>query len=543
MVFYLRDSDEESACGRPQARRAKKQLLSTPRQVIPKRSLVFGTAVMLRLQILLRRFIHPLVQRTIRRTIRRWFSPAGAAPADITITTADIRPLQPWLAPVAHAQPQSGHQHRPWWWTLPIWLYQCDDWSLLLPNLAHKPLLLLPVFNHAAALEQAMQALLMHDTGFDQLILLDDGSTDPAVLLLMQQYKQLPGIRLIRHAKRAGLAGCWQKGLQLAASRNQDLVLLSTDIFVSPGWLLQLKLAAYSKPQIASVSANQQVRLGLPHWWSVRLRQQQQQNCVRALAQAGYATLVKDEVPASSCLYIRASALALVVAEQTEPAALELTDFLQSSSQLGLQHLQSNKAVVWPFAGHHSHYRMPAPFSQSAVPWLRAIGKASNAKPNTSSNEHLAATQQQHILQQLALTSFAKSGVKPRKLLLLAGELQHSLLTSISERPAVTELISGAVEWLLCQYNGTELRLAYCYPDPASIQFTLTLDQIALPKDGLADATLLEHTMIRWLMQWSVEVIDVSLVSTNPCPALQLLVAQCRQICRLLELEQCVDGE
>lgn len=504
---------------------------------------------MLRLRILLRRF-HLLVQGTIRRTFRRWFSAAGAAPAhavavtaDISLTTADMPPLQPWRAPVAHAQPQSADQHRPWWWTLPLWLYQSDDWPLLLSSLAHKPLLLLPVFNHAAALEQAMQALLINDKGFEQLLLLDDGSTDPAVFLLLQQYKQLPGIRLIRHAKRAGLAACWQKGLQLAASRKQDLVLLSTDMFISPGWLLQLKLAAYSKPQIATVSANQQVRLGLPHWWSVKQRQQQQQNCARALAQTGYAAVVKAEMPASACLYIRASALALVLAEQTEPAAIELTGFLQSSSQLGLQHLQSYQAVVWPFAGHHSRYRQPDPFGHSVVPWRRVIGKASSAKPNTSSNEHLAATQQQQILQRLALAAVAESGVKPRKLLLLAGELQHSLLTSVSEQPAVTELTAGTVEWLLCQYHGTELRLAYCYIEPDGSQLTLTLDQIALPKQGLAAATVFEHTMIRWFLQWSVEAIDVSLVSTNPCPALQLLVAQCRQISQLLELEQFVDCE
>jgi hypothetical protein len=473
-----------------------------------------------------------------------------ATTADISITTAEMPPLQPWLAPVEHGQPQSVDLHRPWWWTLPLWLYQSDDWPLLLSSLAHKPLLLLPVFNHAAALEQAMQALLLNDKGFEQLLLLDDGSTDPAVLRLLQQYKQLPGIRLIRHAKRAGLAACWQKGLQLAVSRNQDLVLLSTDIFVSAGWLLQLKLAAYSQPQIASVSANQQIKLGLPHWWSVKQRQQQQQNCARAFVQAGYAAVAKDEMPASACLYIRASALALVLAEQTKPAAIDLTSFLQSSNGLGLQHLQSYKAVVWPYAGHHSRYRQPDPFRQSVAHGRSSIGRAVTAAPDTCCNENLAATQQQHILQQLALAAVTEPCVKPRKLLLLAGALPHSLLTSVTELPSINELrvqlqatallTAGTVEWLLCQYNGTELRLAYCYPDPANSQLTLTLDQIALPKHGLLDATLLQHTVIRWSLQWSVEAIDVSLVSTNPCPDLQLLVAQCRQISQLLDLEQSV---
>ncbi len=503
---------------------------------------------MRRLRGLLRRSIHPFV----RRTLRRWLRPAMpalphavAVMPDCSITTADLALLPPWRAPVDHGLQPSADQHLPWWWTLPLWLYQSHDWSLLLSNLTHKPLLLLPVFNHADALAQAMQALLRHDKAFDQLILLDDGSTDPAVSLLLQHYKQLAGIRLIRHAKRAGLAACWQKGLQLAASRQQDLVLLSTDVIVSPGWLLQLKLAAYSGPQIASVSANQQVRLGLPHWWSVKQQQQQQHSCIRAFAQTAYPAVVKDALPDSACLYIRAAALALVLTEQTDVTAIDLAGFLQNSSRFGLQHLQSYKAIVWPYAGHHSRYRLPEPFAQSQLR-RRASGNA-NSAATTSLHVNLATAQQQLILQRLALVTSTAACVKPRKLVLLAGTFADSLLTSVSElavqRHLTALLSAGTEECLLCHYNGVELQLVYGDAALVSRQRPLLLEQIALPAEGQAAATLLRHTVIRWVWQWSVEAIDVSLLHVKPVPELQLLLDLCLQISQLLDLGLHLDSE
>lgn len=478
----------------------------------------------------LRRFLRLSIQPLVRH---RWLTalatsevPPVAAKAALSRVVANSSPLQPLVAAqIEQEQPVTSHQHRPWWWTLPLWLYQTENWQLLLTNLARQPLLLLPVFNHAAALVQAMQALQQHHNGFEQLLLLDDGSTDPAVLLLLKQYKQRPGIQLIRHSKRAGVAACWQKGLQVAASRQQDLVLLCPELIVSAGWLLQLKLAAYSHAQIASVSANSQLRLGLPHWWSVKQRQQQQQNCARAFAQAGYAAVANTELPTIACVYLRYSAMALVQAEPNPVRAMDLADFLQSCARLGLQHLQSYKAIVWPGAGYPSHYRQ---FDR-----LKHFNEFTREPVATTKPEpmpDMAAIQQQLILQRLLLSVTSEPFVKPRKLLLAA----DSLLT------AVDELLiqpTEQFEWWLCQYQGTTLRFAYCYPHPANCELTLTLDLLRLSTSGQIDASLLQHRLSRWLLQWSIEAIDTSLVCANPCPVLQLMVAQCRQIGQLLELE------
>lgn len=503
---------------------------------------VLGHAVMQRF----RSFFHHLGYPSLRRTIGHWLSPvAPVAAAAVSNTAAGNKTEHhnnelPWRAPVdEHDHARTSQQHRPWWWTLPLWPCQSDDWPWLVARLAHKPVVLLPVFNHATALEQAMQALLCHSSGMEQLILLDDGSTDPALLLLLQQYKKLPGVSVIRHAKRAGLTACWQRGLQFAASRGRDLVLLSSELVVSRGWLLQLKLAAYSQAQIASVSANQQVRLGLPFWLPQAERQQRQASCARAIAQAGYTNVSRSDSAEIGCLYIRFCAIAAVLASQAEPKVLDVATFLTQSTELGRRHLQSYKAVVWSCSEHHHLYRPSALLHSRG-----SIGRgAAPAIAAANTTEALAISQQQQILQRTCLTTTATSVVKARKLLLLSGELPASLLTSISApgQPAESGC-AEAVEWLICQYRDTEMRLSYCYPEPVQSELMLTLEWIPRPQTGGSDADLLQHTLSRWLLQWSVEQVDVSHVKLDPAPELQLLVALCRQLSLLAELPSNISG-
>jgi hypothetical protein len=500
-----------------------------------KKDYVLGHAVMRRFQPLFQHLGYP----SVRRTIKHWLSPMLSVAAAPGVTTASkdgtksetSHSKSPWLTPVDDdGNTNTAQRHRPWWWTLPLWPCQSDDWLWLIERLAHKPLVLLPVFNHATSLEQAVQALLCHCSGMEQLILLDDGSTDPAVLLLLQQYKKLPGISVIRHAKRAGLTACWQRGLQLAASRGQDLVLLSCELIVSHRWLQQLKLAAYSQAQIASVSANQHVRLGLPSWLSEAERQQRQVSCARAIAQAGYTEVSRADSVEIGCLYIRFCALAAVLACQSESKVMDVATFLTQSTALGRLHLQSYKAVVWPSFGHQHLYRPLDPFLS---PVSRQQGDNDIAAQ--------AISQQQQILQRLCLTTTAEPVVKARKLLLLSGDLPASLLTSISAPVGLSQpaesASADAVEWLLCQCSATEMRLSYCYPSPGQSALFSTLEWIPRLSTSASDAALLQSTLSRWLLQWSVEQIDVSHVSLDPAPELQLLVAVCRQFSLVADLQ------
>jgi hypothetical protein len=47
----------------------------------------------------------------------------------------------------------------------------------------------------------------------------------------------------------------------------------------------------------------------------------------------------------------------------------------------------------------------------------------------------------------------------------------------------------------------------------------------------------LQSTLSRWLLQWAIEQIDVSHVSLDPAPELQLLVAVCRQFSLVADLQ------
>ncbi|WP_175485437.1 glycosyltransferase [Pseudoxanthomonas sp. GM95] len=111
-----------------------------------------------------------------------------------------------------------------------------------------------PVYNSPDAVAACLASLTenpMPDSS--EVLIIDDGSTDPRIAELLRRYATVPGFRLEMNPSNIGYTRTVNRALELAAGR--DVVLLNSDTTVTPRWLHNLRYCAYSQPDIGSVTA------------------------------------------------------------------------------------------------------------------------------------------------------------------------------------------------------------------------------------------------------------------------------------------------
>ena len=113
--------------------------------------------------------------------------------------------------------------------------------------------IIIPVFNNPALTKNCLDSVLRHTVPEHRIIIVDDQSTDPAVIQLEKEYAQkYAQISLLSQPQNLGFLRTANVGLQY--SKN-DVVLLNNDTMVTPRWLEKMRAAAYHAEKTASVSA------------------------------------------------------------------------------------------------------------------------------------------------------------------------------------------------------------------------------------------------------------------------------------------------
>lgn len=90
----------------------------------------------------------------------------------------------------------------------------------------------LPNFNHAVELETSLGAIAGQSRPFDEIIIIDDGSTDHSLDVIRRFANDRPQLRLLRNERRMGVAAAVNKGI--AAATMPYLVLASADERIEP---------------------------------------------------------------------------------------------------------------------------------------------------------------------------------------------------------------------------------------------------------------------------------------------------------------------
>jgi glycosyltransferase involved in cell wall biosynthesis len=93
---------------------------------------------------------------------------------------------------------------------------------------------ILPNYNHAKLIGRALGALLSQDRAADEIIVVDDGSTDDSVAVVERIAATASSIRLLQNPRNLGVAPTSQAGLEVA--RGKYVYFAAADDWVVPGF-------------------------------------------------------------------------------------------------------------------------------------------------------------------------------------------------------------------------------------------------------------------------------------------------------------------
>jgi glycosyltransferase involved in cell wall biosynthesis len=112
----------------------------------------------------------------------------------------------------------------------------------------------LPNFNHGALIPRALRALVEQTPAAQEIIVVDDGSTDDSVRIIEDFQHRYPSIRLIRHDTNRGIIAAVKSALDVAT--GDYLYFGSSDDFVLPGLFGRADAALRDYPQAAFFCAS-----------------------------------------------------------------------------------------------------------------------------------------------------------------------------------------------------------------------------------------------------------------------------------------------
>lgn len=91
-----------------------------------------------------------------------------------------------------------------------------------------------PNYNDAPLLPRAIAALMRQDPAPDEIVVVDDGSTDDSLAVIDRFGRELPTLRLVRHERNLGAIAALNSGI--AAARGRFLYLGSANDTIEPGF-------------------------------------------------------------------------------------------------------------------------------------------------------------------------------------------------------------------------------------------------------------------------------------------------------------------
>jgi glycosyltransferase involved in cell wall biosynthesis len=112
-----------------------------------------------------------------------------------------------------------------------------------------------PVYQAPEAFARCLAALLAHtDLSRHRALLVLDGPQPAATEALLAA--PIPGVEILRSPERRGFVASVNAGMELSmeGGPERDVVLLNSDAIVTEAWLDKLREAAYSSPEIATVT-------------------------------------------------------------------------------------------------------------------------------------------------------------------------------------------------------------------------------------------------------------------------------------------------
>lgn len=112
--------------------------------------------------------------------------------------------------------------------------------------------IVIPIHDGDAVVLAGLHSVLAAMPSDARVLVVDDGSSDPALIAALDGLSRQRKIALLRHPVALGLPSAANAGIR--AARGRDVVLLSSDALIPPNWLQRLREAAYASPDIGTVT-------------------------------------------------------------------------------------------------------------------------------------------------------------------------------------------------------------------------------------------------------------------------------------------------
>lgn len=215
------------------------------------------------------------------------------------------------------------------------------------------PTVVIPVHNGGPVVETCLRGVLATLDEGARVIVVDDGSDDPAIADLLDRLARERKIALRRHDTALGFPAAANAGIQ--AAKGRDVVLLNSDTLVPPGWLPRLRDAAYSAHDIGTVTpmSNDASIVSYPSPTRINPTpdQAETKRLDRQAQEANGAETIDIPVGVGFCLYLRRDCLDATGPFRTELFAqgyAEENDYCLRARRLGWRHV----ALTGLFVGH-----------------------------------------------------------------------------------------------------------------------------------------------------------------------------------------------
>ena len=225
------------------------------------------------------------------------------------------------------------------------------DSSAVLPPLPATAVVI-PVYNAPAETAKCIESVIACTDPSERLLIVDDDSPDPLVDNILTGLLGLANIMVVRNARNMGYTRTVNRGIDLAG--RSDVVLLNSDTRVTPLWLRNLRLAAYSGDRIATATpfSNNAGAFSAPlvNEDNPRPKFMSYDNYARSVTRVSERLYPRTPTGSGFCMYIRRACIDEVGAFDAEafPRGYgEENDFCMRASQLGWSHVIDDATLIY----------------------------------------------------------------------------------------------------------------------------------------------------------------------------------------------------
>jgi GT2 family glycosyltransferase/glycosyltransferase involved in cell wall biosynthesis len=217
--------------------------------------------------------------------------------------------------------------------------------------------IVIPVCGGTARTLACLDSVLASLTPPSRVIVIDDASPERDLVEALDVRARQKRIHLIRNRRNQGFSVSANAGLSAAAAR--DVILLNSDTLVAPGWADDLRTAAYSAPDIGTVTplSNDATILSYPSRTAPNVVPDMRETArLATLARrVNGGSAVDIPVAVGFCMYIRRDcldAVGLLRADVFAQGYGEENDFCLRARHLGWRHVAAPGVFVAHVGGH-----------------------------------------------------------------------------------------------------------------------------------------------------------------------------------------------